>query len=249
MVDKFIKPLVWCSIILLFVELGMGSENSLSSGMWLFLWIERITASIFIVEYFCRWYEDHSNPDGNIDVGCSYYPMSVMGVIDLLSWLPFIVGFFIPVNMLGWCRALRVLRVFKLFRYNRTLQLFALAIYKSWWFLRAIFFVTLCFGLLASALIFQAEKVAQPDTFGNIYNLFWYIATADSTVGFGDMYPVTPLGKILTVLLVYLPGIAVFGSVMGVIGNSLAEVLTLEKDPSVDPIEEFKKEYNKRNLM
>lgn len=243
LVDKFINPLIWVSIALLFVEFLTGSSNSLESGMFWFLWIERITASIFMVEYFCRWYEDHKTPNNHLDLGHHYYPLSVMGIIDLLAWLPFLIGFFVPVPLLGWIRALRILRVFKLFRYSRTLQLFALALYKSWWFLRAIIFVTFCFGLLAIALIYEAEKTAQPETFGKISNLAWFVVVSDTTVGYGDMSPITPLGRFLTALLLFVPGIAVFGALLGVIGNSLSEVMEMEKDPNIDPIEEFRKEY------
>lgn len=240
-VDRFINPLVWLSIILLFVEFFLGSDNSLDSKMWIFLWIERVTASIFCVEYFVRLYEDKKCPNGHYDIGPSY-ARSVMGVIDLLAWLPFFVGFFVPVQFLGWIRALRVLRLFKLFRYHRTLQLFALAIYRGLWLLKAILFVSLCTGLFAAAMIFEAEKTAQPEKFGNIGNVFYFIATADSTVGFGDYYPITPIGKFLTVLLIYLPGIAVFGSIMGIIGTSFTDIMHAEKDPNRDPIEDFHKE-------
>ena len=229
-VDKFINPLIWISITLLFVEFFTGSKNSLESGMEWFLWIERVTACIFAAEYFCRWRNKG-------------YPRSVMGVIDLMAWLPFLVGFFVPIHLLGWVRALRILRVFKLFRYNRTLQLFALAMYKSWWFLRAVLFVTFCFGLLSVALIHEAEKDAQPETFGNVDNLFWFVVVSDTTVGYGDMSPITPLGRFLTTLVLFIPGIAVFGALLGVISNSLSEVMEMERDPDVDPIEEFKKEY------
>lgn len=241
-VDKFINPLIWISIILLFVEMLTGTKNSLEGFHW-FLWVERITACVFMAEYFCRWWEDHKSPDNHLDIGHHYYPLSVMGIIDLLAWLPFMVGFFVPVHILGWIRALRILRLFKLFRYHRTLQLFALALYKSWWFLRAVLFVTLCFGLLAIVFIYEAEKTAQPETFGKLGNLFWFVVVTDTTVGYGDMSPITGIGRTFTALLLFLPGIAVFGSLLGIIGNSLGEVMELEKDPNVDPIEEFKKEY------
>lgn len=247
-VDKFINPLIWISIVLLFVEFFTGSNNSLDSGMVWFLWIERITAAIFMTEYFCRWYEDHNDEsesidNDTIDIGHHYYPFSIMGVVDLLAWLPFLLGFFLPVHLLGWIRALRILRVFKLFRYHRSLQLFALAMYKSWWFIRAILFVTFCFGLLSVALIYEAEKTAQPESFGRIQNLFWFVIVSDTTVGYGDMSPVTPIGRILTTIVLFIPGIAVFGALLGVISNSLSEVMEMERDPDIDPIEEFKKEY------
>ena len=248
-VDKYIYVLIWASIVGLFVELSTGSHNSKESGMAAFLWIERFTAVVFMFEYFFRILEDIKNPNSTIDIGHKYYVLSVMGIIDLISWLPFVIGFFVPVAILGWIRAFRVLRILKLFRYSRTLQLFALAIYKVLWLLKAVGLTILCFGLLGSALIYEAEHAAQPDKFDGMFSTLYFMMTAATTVGFGDMYPITTAGKIVVMTCIYIPVIGSFAALIGSFGSSFNEVMALEKDPDIDPIEEFIKEYKKHVVV
>jgi voltage-gated potassium channel len=241
-VDKYIFWLVWISIGCLFVEFGTGTNNSVESATPWFLLIERFTAGIFFIEYVCRFIEDRQTPNTTIDIGHSSYPLSVMGFVDLLAFLPFVVGFFLPVSMLGWVRAFRILRVLKLFRYSRDLQLFALAIYRSLWLLKAVGQAVLCFGLLAAALIYEAEHLTQPDKFDGLFSTIYFIMTAASTVGFGDIYPMTTQGRLVVMLFIYIPVIGSFASLIGVLGASFNEVMQMERDPNIDPIEEFIKE-------
>lgn len=242
LVDKYIYVLIWASIVGLFIELSTGSHNSKESGMATFLWIERFTAFVFILEYCFRIIEDIKNPDATIDIGHNIYVLSVMGIIDLVSWLPFAIGFFVPISILGWIRAFRILRILKLFRYSRTLQLFALAIYRAMWLLKAVGLTILCFGLLGGALIYEAEHLAQPDKFDGMFSTFYFMMTAATTVGFGDMYPITNAGRIVVMTCIYLPVIGSFAALIGSLGASFNEVMELERNPDVDPIEEFVKE-------
>lgn len=239
LVDKYIYVLIWASIVGLFIELSTGSHNSKESGMAIFLWVERFTAAVFIIEYVCRLLEDIKNPDSTIDIGHSRYSFSIMGIVDLISWLPFVVGFFVPVNVLGWIRALRILRILKLFRYSRTLQLFALAIYEALWLLRAVGLTILCFGLLGGALIYEAEHSAQPDKFDGMFSTLYFMMTAATTVGFGDIYPITTAGRIIVMTCVYIPVIGSFAALVGALGSSFNNIMELERNPNIDPIEEF----------
>lgn len=232
-IDKYINPLIWCSIVCLFIELSQGKANSLEDGMWIFLWIERVTAVVFLIEYCCRI---KCAKDGRLG-----YIFSPFGFIDLLSFLPFFVGFIVPLEFLGWIRALRILRLLKRFRYDRRMQLFALAIYKGWWMIKTIFGVSIFFSLLASVLLYEAEKSVQPETFGNIFNiLFYFCPIAGSTIGFGDMYPVTTMGKICTIGILVFPLIGVTGALLGIISSQFEEIIKLEKDNDQNILEKFR---------
>ena len=175
--------------------------------------------------------EDIKHPEGTKDVFGKSYLISPMGMIDLMSILPFWLGF-LPIfaPYLGIIRALRILRAFKLFRYNRHMQLFAVSIYKGWWMIKSAGIVAFIFNLMASALLFEFERKAQPDSFGNIWNIIcWFIPVSDSTIGYGDMSPVTPAGKLITVLLVIVPGVAIGGAVIGAMTNSFHTVMEHER--------------------
>lgn len=237
-IDNHIGLLIWTSIVLLFVELSTGSSNSLDGNMWIFLWVERLTAVIFMIEYILRIRESE-NKTG--------YVTSPLGIVDLLAFAPFMIGFFVPVSWLGWVRSLRILRLLKRFRYDRRLQLFLLALYRAWWLIRTIMSVAVFISLFAAVLLYGAEAKAQPESFGNIWSvLFWYIPVTGTTVGYGDMFPVTPIGRACSIIFLLIPLIGLSGSLLGVIGSQFQEIAEMERDPDIDPIEEFRKERQRR---
>lgn len=175
-------PLVWISIVLLMVEINTGTKDSTEGdGIHWFLIVERIIASVFMIEYFVRWWEDHYYPDNHYDIGVlpgnSYYPLSYMGIIDLMSWLPFVFGFFVPVPWLGFIRAFRVFRVFKYFRYSRMMQLMALGFYRALEWLKMVWIMMVVISIFNSVLLFEIE----PDTFGSLFDAFWFSFVSTTT--------------------------------------------------------------------
>jgi len=244
-VDYLIKPLIWLTVALLFWEIGLKTSHSTD----FFLWAERCIAVVFTLEYFARWYEDKVHPDGSFDVGVNY-PLSAMGVIDLLSVLPFWLGFCVPVGWLGWIRALRIIRLLKMFRYWRSLQLVALGFYRAWPFLKPLLFALLIVTLFAAVIIYECEHIAQPDKYGEIGNCFWFALVSATTVGYGDMSPVTPIGKMCAAIILFVPAIFIFSAVVGTIGGSFQASMATEVDESdgIDPLEEFRKIWKSRHL-
>lgn len=226
LVDRYINWLVWISISLLFIELGFNSNNSLDSSMVLFLWIERITASIFLLEFICRLYEDYHQPEVRKNFGSHRYPWSIMFYVDLLAFLPFLVGFFLPAHLLGWVRALRILRAAKLVRYNTHMQLMVIAFYRSWCYIKYMAASMAVFIMLASVLLFQAER----STFDNIFNCLYFCLTTATTVGYGDYSPTTIVGKCIVVLLLYIPTIFTFSGIVGVVGGLYQTIIQQYND-------------------
>ena len=92
--------------------------------------------------------------------------------------------------------------------------------------------------LPAMAAMYQAERNAQPDAFDGIFNSLWFTVVTVTTVGYGDMSPVTTVGKILA-MLTFLPSLAVFAGLIGIFSNVFSTVLEEELDPNVDPIAKF----------
>lgn len=234
--DNHFKFLIWINIVLLFVELSFSASHSLDPRMRLFLWTERLIASIYILEYVVRWTDSIREGER-----VSKYPLSILGLIDLLAFIPFLIGFGVPRQFLGWIRACRVLRMLKQFRYSRQLQIFVLAMWKARKLVCSIGFVASFISLFSAVMIYECEKVAQPDTFGNIWNvLFWYIPVTGTTVGYGDMFPVTIPGKFFAVTCLLTPLIAIVGALLGVLGSQLQECIEMDK-AGVDPLEEFRR--------
>ena len=228
-IDRNVSWIVWFSVGSLVFELSLKRENSLESGMEIFLWIERVIAVLFFIEYGIRLKHKGIR-----------YIFSIMGVIDLVSWLPFFVGFFVPPHLLGWVRTLRVVRLAKQFRYNRSLQIFALAIYRARNMIKPVINVAVCVSIFAATLLYQAEREAQPEAFGSIVNILcWHIPVTGTTVGFGDTFPITPIGKFCSVVFLLFPLISIVGCMLGVLGSQFQQCIEDENNPDFDPLEEF----------
>jgi hypothetical protein len=238
--DPWLKWLIMAGTMTYFVEITTGASEG-NKGHSVFWWVQSLIAICFTIEYIFRWLDDAQ------DHYRWHYPQSALGIVDLLSILPFWIGCFLP---LEWFQLLRTLRVFwllKFFRYSRSLQLVALGFYRALPALRPLGFAMFIIGLFCSVVIFETEHDAQPDKFGNMFDAVYFTMVTVATVGYGDLSPVTTLGR-LTVMLTFVTGLAVFAGILGVVGASFFKVMDEELDPNIDPIEEFRKE-RERHLV
>lgn len=229
--DLLFKALIWISIILYLIELQTGSANS-RAGHPAFLWIERCIAMVFTVEYGIRlWYFGPR------------YIKSPFGLIDLLAVLPFWVGFFVPTEWLGIVRAMRVLRLLKYFRYSRSMQLVALAFYRAKHQLESLAFAMLVVILFGTVMLYECEKDVADGKFKTIYESF--VRVALTTMNCGAIDPQTNAGK-AAALLIFLPAMAIFAGLIGVLSGAFGSVLEEFSDPTSDPLLLFKE--TKREL-
>jgi voltage-gated potassium channel len=219
MFEFFIKILIWCSVGAFFLELGTGSENSHQS-YWAYLWFERFVATVFTVEFFWRWSKDKK------------YPLSALGLIDLLAIFPFWIGFLVPASMLRLVRSMRILRLLKFFRYSKGLQLVALGFYRSFNQVKYLCFPVMVAILFSTVAMFEAEHAAQPNEFSNLFDAFWFTMVTATTVGYGDISPATVPGKIIA-MITFISVLSLFAGFIGVMGNSLSKVLDEEVDQSI----------------
>lgn len=232
-IDKAVKPMVWASIMLYVFELLIGSHDSFESPK-AFLWAERLIAVVLTFEVGLRAWMSKDDVKG--------YFFSPLGVIDVMSVVPFWVGFFVPVSYLGLVRTLRIIRFGKFIRYSRHLQLVLLGFYRAWPNLRSLLSVFVIIGLFNTVLIHELEKSAQPDSFGSLGNCAWYVLVSATTVGYGDMSPATGLGKLCAATLMLIPALIIYASIVGVVGAEFVKVVDEERDPSIDPLEEMQKQ-------
>lgn len=230
MIGRILKALVWISVGAFFIELNTGSENSHQSH-WAFLWLERIIASVFTIEYIVRWVKEKK------------YPMTPLGAIDLLAIVPFWVGFFVPPQWLGLIRSLRILRLLKFFRYSRGLQLVALGFYRAYSQLKYLAFPVAVAIMFSTVAMYEAEHLAQPEAFSSLFDAFWFSMVTATTVGYGDISPATIIGKVIA-MATFVSVLSLFAGFIGVLGSSLSKVLDEEIDPEVDPILLFKREHS-----
>ena len=202
--DIFIAVVIIANISVLFLE----TFQSLSEYFGLFDAIDDITVSIFIVEYILRiWTADFLFPEQKRGVAIFRFITSANGIIELLTILPF---FFLS-GMVVF-RMLRVVRIFHLFRLNSHYDSFSVIRTvlneKKNQILSSLFIIFIVI-MASSLLMYNVENKVQPESFENAFSGLWWSVSTILTIGYGDIYPVTILGKILGVLISFLGVFAV----------------------------------------
>ena len=240
-IDVIAQPLVIISVILYLVEgelsLRNNWENSYDSPL-AFLYLERAIAALFTTEIIVRWWRSKSRSDEG--AGASY-PFNVWGAIDLICVLPFWIGFFVPFETLGIIRTFRILRLLKLFRYSRNLQLTALKFYRAYHNLKGTLFALGVVWLFFAVVTLNLEHPEQSEKFGSLLDGAWFTIVTATTVGYGDASPTSVWGKVFVGLML-IPMVSTMGMAFAAFANASTTVQELEDDPEIDPIEEWKKE-------
>ncbi|MDW7668704.1 MAG: ion transporter [Bacillota bacterium] len=224
--DVFIIILITLNILSIILE----SFNSLKIHYnAIFKTFEVISVIIFSIEYLARVYiSDLKYKEKNKLKSRLFFMITPMAIIDLMAILPFYIPFLIPVDLrfLRMFRIFRVFRIFKLNRYSKSMNLIMKVIKKSLDELMATVFILIMLILLSATMIYYAETGAQPEEFPNIINTLWWAVCTLTTVGYGDVYPITSLGKILTSIISIL-GIGLVALPTGIISSGfIAEVQT-----------------------
>lgn len=154
------------------------------------------------------------------------YIFSLMALVDLFAVLPFYLPFVLVLDLrfLRILRLTRILRVLKVNRYSSSLELIGEVLNKKKYELLVTLFVTVLLLLLASSVMYYIENPSQPETFPNIIAAFWWAVATLTTVGYGDVYPVTGLGKLVSGIIALL-GIGLVALPTGIISSGFMEVL------------------------
>lgn len=183
---------------------------------------EVFSIAIFTLEYLIRLWACTENPKyAHPFWGRVRYIFSPLALVDLFAILPFylVVIFFPHASFLRILRLLRIARlflIFKLFRYSSSLQMLGRVLQEKKGDLMATFFIGFIIVVIASTLMFLAENQVQPEKFANIPAAMWWAVVTLTTVGYGDVYPITVAGKLLgaTVCMVGIGMIAVPASIL-----------------------------------
>ncbi len=203
--------LIVANAVLVFVLVQMNFTEDATS-----LTFYAISTLIFFVEYLFRiWVADLVYPRYEGIKARLRYIVSPFGIIDLLAFLPSMIAWFFPINPL-WRHAinvLRLVRLIKLSRYMRGLRTIGRVVRKSRSEIVAAFLVILLLTVISSILMYEVEHPVQPDKFNSLLTgVYWAITTVTGT-GYGDIVPVTGLGRfigsvtmLLSVGIVAIPG-------------------------------------------
>lgn len=208
--------MVFFSIVVLFME---AEERHGDSGATFWQWNERILLIWFLLEYLIRWATAANR---------WRYPLTVLGVIDLLAILPVLVGLGTGFRSLKMIRAFLMLRLLKLYRYNRALQNVMHGFRRVAPELAVVGFVAVIVLLTSSLAMFEFEHDAQPQVFTHMWDALWWSLATLTTVGYGDVVPVTVGGRLVAMTTMVI-GIGIFGTFISLVGSSFLTTMREEE--------------------
>ncbi len=221
LVDWFLVTLICVNILAVCLETvpELDAQHHL-----VFVVIEVVSVAIFTVEYAIRvWVAPEHMPYSGLSPARARlkYALSPYAIIDLLAILPFYLAFMVPYD-LRILRVFRLVRFFKLARYSTGLRSLVRAVQAEWRALAASLIIMVGLVLVAGAVMHMAEHKAQPDVFGSIPQSLWWAVVTLTTVGYGDVVPQTPVGRLLAGI-VMLFGLAMFALPLGIVATAFAQ--------------------------
>jgi len=209
--DLIIQVLIVISLISFSIETLPG----LSGNTYSFLaGVEVFVVVVFTVEYVLRIIVTEKKLS---------YIFSFYGVVDLLAILPFYLSGSVSLQAIRILRLLRLFRILKLARYNAALERIGKAIWIAKEELVLFGAVTLMLLYLSALGIYHFEHAAQPEHFRSIFDSLWWAVSTLTTVGYGDIYPVTLGGRLFTFVVLML-GLGVVAVPTGIIASALSTV-------------------------
>lgn len=175
--------------------------------------IEIFCVFIFTLEYLARIYV----ADKKVKFIFSFF-----GLIDFFAILPFYLSFGVDLRSLRILRLFRIFRLLKLVRYNKAMQHFTQAMLMAREQIILFMAITLVLIYFAAVGIYYFENEAQPEHFSSIFESLWWSIVTLTTVGYGDVYPITVGGRIFT-FFILLIGLGIVAIPTGIISSSLTK--------------------------
>lgn len=232
--DISIISLIILNVIAIIIEPSIKNTGILQ----VLRFFEIFSVIIFTIEYLLRiWVSDLSKQNEvNWKVRLLFI-LSPMALIDLAAILPFYIPLIIPVDLrvLRMLRIFRLLRIFKANRYTNALLTVTKVLKNKSEQLISSLFVVIVLMIIASVTMFNVENVAQPDKFVSVFDAMWWSVATLTTVGYGDIYPITVAGKLLASIIAIM-GIGIVAIPAGIIASGFTEFAhQTEKNGSVCP--------------
>ena len=190
--------------------------------------LELFSIVVFSIEYLLRfWSIAEKNPFESAWKNRWQWVLSGGALIDLLAILPAYINFFVHID-LRFLRILRLFRLLKLTRYFVSLQILLRVVEREKGSFQAVIFILLIMIVMAAAGVYVVENRAQPEVFSSIPASMWWAVVTLTTVGYGDVTPITSLGRFLGALITIL-GVGLAALPAGILANGLANELELRK--------------------
>ncbi len=216
--DIFLMSLILLNVVAVILETVDSIHNKY---LLVFQYFEYLSVFVFTTEYLgrvwtCTYMEKYKHPIW----GRLRFISSFLVIIDLLAILPFFLPLFLSVDgrVLRMLRLFRIVRIFKMGRYSAAFNMITQVVSKRREELLVVLTIIFVMLILASSLMYYVENEAQPEAFKSIPETMWWGVATLTTVGYGDMYPITPLGKLLGAFIAIL-GVGIFALPAGIIAS------------------------------
>lgn len=219
--DLFIQLLIILSLIAFSMETLPDLSPQWRSILGVF---EVLCVIVFSIEYVARVY---------VSTPRRAYSLSFFGVIDLLAILPYFFTSGVDLRSIRSFRLLRLFRIFKLARYSSAVRRFHLALMIAKEEIILFLCVTLILIYVSAVGIYYFENEAQPKQFASVFHSLWWAVATLTTVGYGDVYPITVGGRIFT-FVILLIGLGVISIPAGLVASALAKARQMDEGQSTD---------------
>lgn len=226
---QFIYGLIILNIVALILESYKNYRNEYTDFFYFF---EAFSVLIFTIEYILRFWVADLNKKRKTSKSKSRFSFafSTMGIIDLMAILPFYLPMFFAIDLrvLRILRLFRLARLFKLGRFSRSLKTINKVLKDTRSDLTITAFIAFILLVLSSTLMYYAEGDEQPEKFASIGHAFWWAVATLTTVGYGDVFPVTSLGKFLSGVIAMI-GIGFVALPTGIISSAFVDKIREQK--------------------
>jgi len=228
-VDSFLIALIVLNVVAVMLHTVLSLAAHYGRLFWLF---EHFSVAVFTIEYVLRmWLCTENSSYRHPLSGRIKYFFTPFAIIDLIAIAPLYLPMLIPVDLifLRALRLVRLLRLLKLGRYSESIKLMGSALKSKKEEISVAIAMSLILLIIASGLMYFIENSAQPEAFSSIPAAMWWGVMTMTTVGYGDVYPVTPAGKVLAGIIALL-GISLFILPAGIIAAGYAAEMQRKKD-------------------
>lgn len=211
--DRFMMAMILASLLPLFFK-----------QTYAFLAVvDRITSAVFLVDYALRWW----TADFKVKRGMAsflIYPFTFLALLDLASIVPFFITTSVRLQLFRLVRLTRALRGLRMLRYSKSFYLIMDVVQRERRSLVAVVWMAGGYVILSSLVMFQVE----PENFATFFDAFYWAVVTMTTVGYGDIYPVSELGRIVSMISSFV-GIAIIALPTGIISAGFMQSLS-ERD-------------------
>ena len=231
---------------LMLIAIIMGILPLMFREQWTLFWYFDLFSGVcFVIDYLLRWITADFSSKHNRIVSYLLYPITPMAIIDLLSILPILNLVSPTFKVVRISRLYKILRVIKIIRYYEPLEIILAVIRNQSKILWTVFSLAIFYIFITALIMFNAEEDINPNTgqylFESFFDAFYWAACTLTTVGYGDLYPISDVGRVISIIS-SMVGIAIIALPSGIVTAGYLDELRSRSNTNESSTTKKKKE-------